>query len=82
MIYKYIIYYQYTVKSNLGGSHDFGEPTDEFVNAVVKRLLNGEKEIGYKMSDNARLADRNKIQQMFSYITQNMSNQTKRYNEQ
>ena len=39
------------VKSNLGGSHDFGEPTDEFVNGVMERFNKGEKEIGYKMSE-------------------------------
>ena len=46
------------VRSNLGGSHDYGEPTDEFCTAVFKKFTEGEKEIGYKASDEWRAQDR------------------------
>lgn len=46
------------VKSNLGGSHDYGEECDEFCDHVFKRFAAGEAEIGMNMSENARLATR------------------------
>ena len=58
------------VKSNLGGSHDFGEPTDEFCEGVFQRFAQGEWEIGYKMSEEARLADRAKIDKSFLGMAQ------------
>jgi len=53
------------VKSNLGGSHDFGEPTDEFCSAVFDLFRKGHKEIGYKMSEEGRLASREEINKRF-----------------
>ena len=46
------------VKTNLGGSHDFGEECDEFCAHVFKRFAAGEAEIGSTMSEKARLASR------------------------
>lgn len=46
------------VKTNLGGSHDFGEECDEFCEHVFKRFAAGEAEIGSTMSETARLASR------------------------
>ncbi|KAL3134356.1 hypothetical protein ABBQ38_006613 [Trebouxia sp. C0009 RCD-2024] len=46
------------VKSNLGGSHDFGEECDVFCEHVFKRFAAGEAEIGFNMSEGARLASR------------------------
>ena len=48
------------VKSNLGGSHDFGEDCDEFCKAMVAEFASGKVEFGYKMSEMARNADRKK----------------------
>jgi uncharacterized oxidoreductase len=42
------------VQTNLGGSHAFGEPLDEYCEATFARLLKGEQEIGYKQSDITR----------------------------
>jgi len=50
------------VKSNLGGSHDFGEECDEFCAAVFKQFNEGKLEFGYKFSDQARFADRQEQQ--------------------
>ena len=52
------------VKSNLGGSHDYGEECDEFCEHVFKRFAAGEAEVGFTMSEKARLADRATIDQM------------------
>jgi len=50
------------VKSNLGGSHDFGEEPDEFCQHVVARFAAGELEFGYKFSETARLNGREDLQ--------------------
>jgi uncharacterized oxidoreductase len=42
------------VQTNLGGSHAFGEPLDEYCQATFERLVKGEQEIGYKHSDERR----------------------------
>ena len=46
------------VKSNLGGSHDFGEEMDEFCSHVYGKFVEGELEFGYKFSDMGRLGGR------------------------
>jgi uncharacterized oxidoreductase len=46
------------VKTNLGGSHDFGEDCDEYCLATMDRVAAGEAEVGYKFSEAARLGDR------------------------
>jgi len=46
------------VKSNLGGSHDFGEEMDEFCQHVYGKFVEGELEFGYKFSDMGRLGSR------------------------
>lgn len=58
------------VKSNLGGSHDYGEPTDEFCAAVFRKFTEGEKEIGYNMSDEWRAPDRLGNDKIFQQQTQ------------
>lgn len=42
------------VQTNLGGSHSFGEPLDEYCQATFERIKKGEQEIGYKRSDEGR----------------------------
>lgn len=58
------------VNTDLGGKglHDFGEPVDAYANDAVARLEQGEEEIGYKMSEGARLADRATRAQIFSRL--------------
>ena len=46
------------VKSNLGGTHDFGEECDEFCCSVVASFAEGKVEFGFKQSEAARMADR------------------------
>jgi uncharacterized oxidoreductase len=46
------------VKSNLGGSHAFGEECDEFCGHVMSRIADGELEVGFKFAEQARQADR------------------------
>jgi uncharacterized oxidoreductase len=46
------------VKSNLGGSHDFGEELDEYVADAMDKFASGRDEFGYKFSEAGRLADR------------------------
>ena len=65
------------VVSNLGGDHDFGEPTDEFANAVIHRFLKGEKEIGYKMSEKGRNLSRTEINQSFDAMNERMKDKIK-----
>jgi uncharacterized oxidoreductase len=42
------------VQTNLGGSHAFGEPLDEYCQATFKGIQKGEQEIGYKLSNDVR----------------------------
>ena len=61
------------VKTNLGGSHDFGEELEEFCDATMKRVLAGQEvEVGYRFSDQARLADRTTREGMMEYLATSM----------
>jgi uncharacterized oxidoreductase len=60
------------VKSNLGGSHDFGEECDEFCEHVMKRVEAGEEEVGFNISEKARLAGRKVLDEMMVTLAQNM----------
>lgn len=42
------------VQTNLGGSHAFGEPLDEYCQATFERLVKGDQEVGYKTSEDRR----------------------------
>jgi uncharacterized oxidoreductase len=46
------------VKTNLGGSHDFGEDLEVYAAATMDRVEAGEVEVGFGFSETARLADR------------------------
>lgn len=61
------------VKSNLGGSHDFGEECDEYCAAAMAAVLNGEQEKGFNMSENARLADRETRDNMADMAAERMN---------
>jgi uncharacterized oxidoreductase len=56
------------VKSNLGGSHDFGEEMEEYIVATMDRIESGELEVGYNMSETARTADRHTLDNMMNHI--------------
>eukprot|EP00930_Biecheleria_cincta_P098459 TRINITY_DN90115_c0_g1_i1.p1 TRINITY_DN90115_c0_g1~~TRINITY_DN90115_c0_g1_i1.p1 ORF type:complete len:270 (-),score=63.54 TRINITY_DN90115_c0_g1_i1:250-1059(-) len=60
------------VKSNLGGSHDFGEECDVFCAAVMERVAAGELEVGFGFSETGRLADRISNQQSMVGISKQM----------
>jgi uncharacterized oxidoreductase len=60
------------VKTNLGGSHDFGEELDVYVTATMDRVQAGESEIGYNFSETARLADRATLDGMMNHLSSTM----------
>ena len=57
------------VKSNLGGSHDYGEDRAEFCRHVFSRLAEGELEVGFRASEEARLASRAELDSLFDSMT-------------
>ena len=61
------------VKTNLGGSHDFGEDCDEYCAATMERVAAGEPEVGYKFSDMARAADRDQSIAMMLQLASTMN---------
>ena len=60
------------VKTNLGGSHDFGEELDEYIVATMDRMAAGESEVGYKFSETARNADRATLNHMMNHLAATM----------
>ncbi|EYF05702.1 SDR family oxidoreductase [Chondromyces apiculatus] len=59
------------VNTDLGGKglHTFGEPLDTYADAVMKRLDEGELEIGYGFAEKARKASREELDQLFAGLT-------------
>ncbi|EPX62377.1 DltE [Cystobacter fuscus DSM 2262] len=55
------------VNTDLGGPglHTFGVPLDEFADAIVERLRQGEREIGYGTAEKARRASRDELDEAF-----------------
>ena len=55
------------VNTDLGGPglHTFGAPLQEFADAVMQRVANGEEEIGYGTSEFSRKASREELQEVF-----------------
>jgi uncharacterized oxidoreductase len=55
------------VNTDLGGAglHTFGVPVNEFADAIIKRLENGELEMGYGTSEKNRLATRQEQDEIF-----------------
>lgn len=53
------------VRTNLGGSHDFGEPLDEFADSVMKQLSEGKAEVTYGTSSTSAQASRSELDQVF-----------------
>jgi uncharacterized oxidoreductase len=61
------------VKTNLGGSHDYGEECDEYCAATMERVIAGEPEVGFGFSDKARLADRATLDGMMAGLAATMN---------
>jgi uncharacterized oxidoreductase len=57
------------VQTNLGGSHAYGEPLDDYCQSTFERLKKGEQEIGYNTSDTRRKMSREQSDKYF--ITMN-----------
>jgi len=61
------------VQTNLGGSHAFGEPLDEYCQATFERLKKGEQEVGYKFSDEGRkMKSREDLDKRFTMLNENL----------
>ncbi|HEX8235376.1 MAG TPA: SDR family NAD(P)-dependent oxidoreductase [Abditibacteriaceae bacterium] len=60
------------VNTDLGGVglHTFGVPLDEFANAVMERLAEGELEIAYGTADKAIRASRQELDEIFKRMNQ------------
>ena len=56
------------VHSNLGGSHAFGVPTDEYADSVMKQLGEGRAEVTYQFSEKTSQASRSEADEMFKRI--------------
>ncbi|TGD82471.1 SDR family oxidoreductase [Hymenobacter wooponensis] len=58
------------VNTDLGGAglHTFGVPVDAFADSVLERLAQGEEEVGYGTSEEARLASREQLNARFKLM--------------
>jgi uncharacterized oxidoreductase len=56
------------VHSNLGGSHAFGVPTDEYADSVMTQLAEGRAEVTYQFSAEASQASRATLDAMFARL--------------
>jgi uncharacterized oxidoreductase len=53
------------VRSQLGGSHDFGVPTEVYADSVLRGLAEDQEEIAYEFSARASQASRSELDAMF-----------------
>lgn len=53
------------VRTNLGGSHDFGTPLDEYADSVIDQLNEGRSETTYEFSAKSSQASRAELDQIF-----------------
>jgi len=56
------------VRTNLGGSHDFGTPLAEYADAVMAQLAEGRPETTYDISTRASQASRAELDGMFEFL--------------
>jgi uncharacterized oxidoreductase len=56
------------VRSNLGGSHDFGVPTAEYADSVMQQLGEGRLEVTYQFSAASSQASRAELDQLFKQL--------------
>jgi uncharacterized oxidoreductase len=53
------------VRTNLGGSHDFGAPLDDYADSVMMQLEEGRPELTYEFSAKGSQASRAELDEMF-----------------
>ena len=53
------------VRTNLGGSHDFGVPLDEYADSVMKQIEESRPETTYQLSAQTSQASRAEVDQIF-----------------
>jgi uncharacterized oxidoreductase len=58
------------VKTNLGGSHDFGVELADFADSVMKQLEAGKTEVTYGTSEKSSQASRSELDQIFRQMNQ------------
>jgi uncharacterized oxidoreductase len=56
------------VRTNLGGSHDFGTPLDEYADSVMTQLAEGRPEVTYEFSAKGSQASRAELDAMFTHL--------------
>jgi len=56
------------VHSNLGGSHGFGVPTDEYADSVMAQLGEGRAEVTYQFSAQSSQASRAELDAIFARL--------------
>lgn len=59
------------VRTNLGGSHDFGEPLDEFSDSVMEQLTQDRPEVTYTFSAKTSQASRAELDEIFKQLNAN-----------
>eukprot|EP00538_Stauroneis_constricta_P002561 CAMPEP_0119553952 /NCGR_PEP_ID=MMETSP1352-20130426/6556_1 /TAXON_ID=265584 /ORGANISM="Stauroneis constricta, Strain CCMP1120" /LENGTH=279 /DNA_ID=CAMNT_0007600445 /DNA_START=129 /DNA_END=968 /DNA_ORIENTATION=+ len=64
------------VKTNLGGSHDFGEDLEEYCSETMKLVMAGHPEVGFRFSEKARLGDRATTDGMMDFVSSTMKTPT------
>lgn len=57
------------VRTNLGGSHDFGTPLDEYADSVMAQLAEGRPEVTYEFSEKASRASRDELDAMSARLS-------------
>jgi uncharacterized oxidoreductase len=58
------------VRTNLGGSHDFGAPLGEYADSVMAQLAEGRPEVTYEFSAVGSQASRAELDQIFKRLNQ------------
>ena len=56
------------VRTNLGGSHDFGAPLDEYADSVIAQLKAQEPEVTFESSDTRARASREALEPFFKRL--------------
>ena len=56
------------VRTNLGGSHDFGAPLGEYADSVMAQLEEGRPEVTYQFSEKGSQASRAELDEMFATL--------------
>jgi uncharacterized oxidoreductase len=54
------------VRTNLGGSHDFGAPLDAYADSVIAQLEEGRSEVTYEFSEKVSQASRAELDATFA----------------